>query len=212
MKSNYSELVKQYIDAKAIKDSDISSETFEKDFVEWIKERYEMGKKYLSILKRCDMFKDSFKCAEVSKGIDDSITLDYHTRLVTPYIDIDMIDNPSRIIDGDFSVNEKHVLPIISNEEIKLKVIPNKEVKTYMTQNPYSDGLLEGWDALHNSGSNNVIVGIYGNINDSDKQRKIDMLTSFKRKLKDGYREVRFSFDDEYYHIIASNEEKTRIR
>lgn len=211
MNSDYRELFNQFIAARGIKNPDVHSELFMREFFYWIKERKVIGNKYLSNISDFGLFRDSVCCAEVNKGIDDSITLPYHTKLVTPYIDANMIDDPERIIDGNFYINKNHNLPIVSSNEVKIRVIPSCDIMTYMTQNPYNSNMLDGWDILHNSGRNNIIVGIYGNSYDKDRQDKLEMLLNFKRMLKN-IKEIDYTLGDEYFYVLGSSSKRPLAR
>ncbi len=211
MKNNYSELFNQFIAARGIENSDVYSDTLMRDFFDWIKERKTIGNKYLSHISDFGLFRDSSCFAEVNKGVDDSVTLPCHTKLVSPYIDKSIIDNPERIVDGKFYIDKKHVLSIVSTKDIKLRVISNGEIMTYMTQNPYNSDMLDGWDVLHNSGRNDIIVGVYGNTYDCDRQEKIENLLLFKKKLNH-VREFDYTFCDEYFYAIGSSSRRPKLR
>lgn len=210
MKSNREELIKQFVLARGIERVDLSSQSFLQEFSNWLKERKKVGEKYISFISSLGLFKDNSKCAEINKGIDDSVTLPYHTRLITPYIDIDTIGDSQRIINANFSVNKQYTTPIISTQEITMKVISNREIKTYMTQNPYNTNMLEGWSHLHNSKYNNIVVGVYGKEYDKDKATKKDMLLRLRKQLNNNFKEVEYVFNDDYLCVIGSKENKTR--
>ena len=210
MKSNREELIKQFVLARGIERVDLSSQSFLQEFSNWLKERKKVGEKYISFISSLGLFKDNSKCAEINKGIDDSVTLPYHTRLITPYIDIDTIGDSQRIINANFSVNKQYTTPIISTQEITMKVISNREIKTYMTQNPYNTNMLEGWSHLHNSKYNNIVVGVYGKEYDKDKATKKDMLLRLRKQLNNNFKEVEYVLNDDYLCVIGSKENKTR--
>ena len=212
MKSNREELIRQFVAAKNIKQVDLNSKSFLEEFSNWLKERKEAGDKYLSIISRFGLFKDNSKCAEVGKGIEDSITLPYNTKLLSPYIDVNMISNPNRVIDADLSVYKNDTFPIISTKEIKIQVVPNSKIATYMTQNPYNNKMIEGWNQLHNSGYNNIVVGIYGNEHDKDKHEKKDMLLRLRRKLNGNFTELEYVFNDEYFCVVGTEKKNNIIR
>ena len=209
MKSNYDELIKQFLAACGTKHIDLKSKSFLEEFSNWLKERKEVGEKYVSIISNFELFKDNSKCAEVNKGIEDSVTLPYHTKLLTPYIDVNRVDDPNRVIDADFSIYKNNKLPIISTKDVKIQVIPNNRIMTYMTQNPYDSQMLEGWNNLQNSGRNNIVVGVYGKEYDKDKSKKKDMLLRFRKQLDNNFREIEYVLNDEYFCVIGTKQ-KTR--
>lgn len=208
MKSNREELIRQFVVAKNIKNVDLNSKSFFEEFSNWLKERKGIGEKYISIISRFGLFKDSFQYAEVGKGLQDSVTLPYNTKLLTPYIDENMISNPNRVINANLSVYKNDVFPFISTEEVKIQVVPNNKISTYMTQNPYNNHIIDGWDELHNSGYNNIIVGMYGSEYDKDKQEKKDMLLKLRRKLERNYTELEYVINDEYFCVVGTKQRK----
>ena len=210
MKNNREELIKQFIAAKGIKDVDVESKTFLEEFSSWLKERKAIGNKYIEWLKKFGLFQDNTRCAEVGKGIHDSITLPYHTKLLTPYIDDNIVNNSDRVIKAKFLINPKMKAPTISTEDITLKVVSNKEISTYMTQNPYGNILPDNLEHLHNSGYNNIVVGVYGNTNDKDIEEKKEMLRRFKSKLEGNVKDFDITINDDYFYVIGSKEENTR--
>ena len=208
MKSNYDELIKQFIDASGIKHVDLKSKSFLEDFSNWLKERKAMGEKYVAIISELGAFKDSLQCAEVNKGVEDSVTLPYHTKLLTPYIDKSMVDESERLITANFSIDTKRVMPFISTDEVKMASISNDAIRTYMTQNPYDARMLDGWDLLHNSRRSNVVVGLYGNESDKDRSKKKDMLMRFRHQLVNNFREVECVLNGEYFCFVGSKQNK----
>ena len=120
-----------------------------------------------------------------------------------------MVDNPDRIISANFLVNTNMKAPVISNDDIALKVITNQEIVTYMTQNPYHN-MPKNWEHLHNSGYNNIVVGVYGNVADKDQDEKKEMLLRFKNKLDNRVKSFDFTINNEYFCAIGSNKEKIK--
>lgn len=212
MKSNREELIKQFVLARGIKHTDLGSQSFLKEFSNWLKEQKEIGDKYISFISNFGLFNNSVRCAEVNKGIEDSVTLPYNTRLLSPYIDINKISEPSRVINANFFVYKNYNTPIISTKEVKMEVIPSDKIKTYMTQNPYDSNMLNDWSCLHNSKRNNIVVGVYGKEYDKDKNEKKDMLLRFRKQLNNDFREIEYVLNDDYFCVIGSKENKTRKR
>lgn len=212
MENSYIELFKQFCAARGIDKISGSFEVFEREFSGWLKEQKETGNEYLSIIKKFNLFSSNNKCAEVNKGVEDSITLPFHTKLITPYIDDTFINESDRIIGGNLYVNKTHIVPVITSDAVNMMVIPREQIRTYMTQNPYSFDMIDGWDVLHNSGRSDIIVGVYGNVNDSDREKKIESLLQFKRKLNGMYREFNYVINDKYFYVVGSAESKSKQR
>ncbi len=212
MENSYMELFKQFCAARGIDKIECSFEDFEREFSGWLSEQKEIGNEYLSIIKNFNLFSGNSKCAEVNKGIEDSITLPFNTKLITPYIDDTSINESDRVIDGNLYINKIHIVPVLTSDTVKMMVIPREQIKTYMTQNPYSFNMLDGWDALHNSGRSDILVGVYGNVNDSDREKKIENLLQFKRRLNGLYREINYVINDKYFYVVGSAKNKSRQR
>ena len=212
MKNSYNELFKQFCAAKGIDRIQGSFEDFKREFLGWIGERKDIGAQYMYIINNFNLFSNNNTFAEVNKSIEDSITLPFYTKLITPYIDESFIDYPERIIEGHFYVNKSRVVSIVSSPEVMMKILSKEEIKTYMIQNPYDFNTIDGWDVLHNSGRNSIIVGVYGNYLDNDRQEKIDRLLQFKNKLKGNYKEINYVLNDRYFYLLASVNQKTRQR
>ncbi len=73
-----------------------------------------------------------------------------------------------------------------------------------MTQNPYTIYDLEYWDKLHNRGIHNIIVGMYGNIYDKDKEEKLDLMRNLFQKLDEEVITDYEILSDEYFCVIGS--------
>ena len=211
MKNNYKELLNQFKNARGVKNIDVNSAEFIKDFSNWIEERQMIGKRYLNRIKKLGLYQDSLHCAEVNKGINDSITIGDNTKLITPYIDSSLLYDSNRVIEGDFYVNKQYVFPFVSNDDVLMKVISSKDVNTYMTNNPYSFDMIDGWDALNNSRHNDIIVGVYGNAYDKDRQDKIEELLRFRKRLRN-ISEIDYTIGDRYFYVVASSKNKSNIR
>ena len=148
MENSYMELFKQFCAARGIDKISGSFEVFEREFSGWLKEQKETGNEYLSIIKKFNLFSGNNKCAEVNKGVEDSITLPFHTKLITPYIDDTFINESDRIIGGNLYVNKTHIVPVITSDAVNMMVITREQTRTYMTQNPYSFDMINGYSLL----------------------------------------------------------------
>ena len=87
-----------------------------------------------------------------------------------------------------------------------IESIPNDIIHTFMTQNPISNISILGWENLHNSGNNDIIIGIYGDIHDKDIDAKKKTIDEIKAKLiSTDYIEDYEKDDDRYFYVIGSS-------
>ena len=179
------------------------------DVFYWLNERKKISYHYIDLLKKLKLPFDSLYCAEIGKGKHDTIVGPFKTKIFTPYTN------------GleDLNVRSKRVTKIkemyFDYSNVML-VYPNDSYQIimqdiFMTQNFYSENELKNWEYLHNY-NKNIIVGVYGNIFDCDKNEKIKCLESLKDRLKFGYNEEFVTIDDSYCYVLASKKIKTRGR
>ena len=76
----------------------------------------------------------------------------------------------------------------------------------FITQNPYFNSELLGWQKLHNNGTSIITVGVYGSKYDSDKRQKIKLIENLKKKLNnEEYNEEYDTTKNNYYYAISTN-------
>ena len=201
------ELVEQYKSSMGIYDIDIKSEKFILDFFNWVNNQKKLIEKYVDFLNYMEFDYKEGTCAEVGKGKFDSVVIPFDTRIITKESSIIGVD-PSRIIMGDMIVLDSKPTLVESNKYTLRPTRLSTSICTYMTQNPISKASLLGWDDLHNSNNNDIILGVYGNTNDKDKEAKINMLKEFKEKLLDEYKDEYCRYDDSYFYVIGSNRKR----
>ncbi len=200
-------LIEQFRLAIGNKNTDLNSKEFISEFTEWLKSRQKIGKEYIYFLDSMGLrFADS-DCAEIGKSAYDTVVRPFNTKLITlaaPSFEGSKMK--SRIITGNMRVYEQ--CPVLVRYNIKgnqLDQIPSDIILTYLTQNPFSQGSISGWEGLHNSGNNNIIVGIYGSIFDKDVEAKIKLIEDLKGKLSDDdFKEDYSTLNDKYFCAIGS--------
>lgn len=207
-------LVEQFKQATGTKNVDIKSQLFMSEFSEWIKSRQNIGDNYLNLLEYMELYRYSDPdTAEIGKGQYDSIVKPFNTTIITPHSKgLETLDQ-SRIITSDFRVYEN--MPVLCSTNEKgtnlIDPITSTSTLTFMTQNPYTSEQIRNWGQLHNSGENNIIVGIYGSIYDKDIEQKIKELETLRDKLYDSYKEEHAVIDDTYCYAIASERKVLRL-
>ena len=190
-------LMRQFVEAKGIENINTNSNEFMNEFYFWLAARFSQSEQYLDFVKSVVEVKDDRSTIEVGKGCLDSIAnykLDNAT-IITPYT-MGLGDNEQRQIIKS---------PLIVSRD-GLTNIPFVTGCTLMTHNPYSGYCLKNWKNLHNSGLNNIVVGIFGDKKDKDKDEKTCMLLYLKKKLNGDFVEKKETQNGSYFHVIASKQ------
>lgn len=219
MERYLNKLVEQFKQSTGAKNVDVNSQTFISEFSSWIKSRQAIGEDYLGLLDYMELHRiGEAETAEIGKGKYDTLVSEANTTIITPYSK-GIIAEPERIITADFSVYDSTPILVRTTEKntTQLDPITSSETLTFMTQNPYTVAQIANWEQLHNSGENNIVVGVYGSIYDKDTDRKIKELESLREKLYDSYIEEQCVLGDTYCYAIASKRKykvktKTRTR
>ena len=202
MKNNFDYLIEQYKHAKGIKKADIYSKSFINSFSYWLKQRKIMGNEFLNYLSFLDLNYKNSNSAEVGKGEQDTLVKPFDTKILSLNTDgITGVDK-NRLITGNLRIFEGNAYLFLNHE---LKVITNNVVDTYLIHNPYSFNSISGIEDIHNNGSANVILGVYGSTHDNDLEKKINRLNDIKDKLVGNYISEYDTYDGAYYYILASN-------
>ena len=199
-------LTEQFCLATESKCIDLTSDSFINEITLWIKNRQDIAKKYTDFLDYMGFDFYDADCAEVGKGAFDSIVKPFETTIITPVLSTFKKINLERIIEGKMKVYE--TIPFLIcrvNNENEFTQISSDGIHTFMTQNPYSKWSISKWENLHNSGLNNIILGIFGSIQDKDIDDKIKMLKSLRDKLNDEYKEDYSTLGDNYFYAFGSD-------
>ena len=191
-------LIEQYKKARGIFGIDINSLEFKIDFDNWLKKYQENGINYASFLYSIGIDFIENRTAEVNKSSLDSIVLPYDTTIISPYINV--FDRENVINNSFFIVGSK---PYYKNFK--------SNIYRYMTHNPYStcdNKELMNWKNIHEYTSYEIVLGMFGNLYDIDKESKIKKLEMLKKHLKKEYIEEYDIIKDSYYYVIASKPKK----
>lgn len=201
MKNNFDYLIEQYKHAKGIKKADIYSKSFSIGFNNWLNQKKVIGNEFLDYLKFLDLDYKNSNCAEVGKGEQDTLVKPFDTKILSLNTnEITGVDK-NRFITGNLRIFEGNAYLFLNHE---LKVITNNVVDTYLIHNPYSFNSISGIEDIHNNGSANVILGVYGSTHDNDLEKKINRLNDIKDKLVGNYISEYETCDGAYYYILAS--------
>ena len=216
MEKYLSLLIDQFKQATGTKSVDVNSQSFISEFSEWIKSRQDISRNYLALLEYMDLSKFAdYDTAEIGKGRYDTIVKPFNTTIITPHIaGLETLGN-ERVINSEFVVMGD--TPVLFGSNKNGKPIDTSSALTFMTQNPYTPVEIRNWEDLHNSGNYDIIVGVYGSINDKDVETKIRQLESLKSRLTDSFKEEETVINGTYCYAIASERmvkklAKTRTR
>ena len=180
---------------------------FNEDGLDWIFERNKIGGKYVRFLNYLNKDITTKDTAELDKGIYDSIVKDYDTTVITPYHypNRNMNKNvlhyeffPSVNYNGLFKTDYKgRIDEILSSPEY---------IKRYMLLNPYRMVDLCGFEDLFNNSNYDVIVGMYGSLNDYDKEKKLKQLKILRDKIISNDIKMEIVYDkDCYFGALTTN-------
>ena len=192
----------QFALAKGISFNNRYSHIILDDFINWTKERERDSLEFISFLDYNGFRFADLDCVEVGKSSIDSIFKDFNTTILTPYANSFDRMMKSRIIEGKMQVIDSR--PYLVRKSLDSKAIPDDIFKTYIMHNPYSGGSIKGWESLHNTGDNKIIIGAFGRLIDQDYEMKIKMLKSFKEGLIRDYVEEYSEDEGKYFYAIGS--------
>lgn len=201
-------LIEQFKQANGIKNVDINSESFMKEFSEWIKARQLFGKKYSLFIDSMETHPqiDSEISLETSKGQYDSVSSSLDLGVITPYSDGMEKVTSGTIIVGEFKIYDGMPTILTHNkDDNQIAKVDTTIVRRFLTQNPYTMGHIQNWEQIHNSDEANITVGIFGSIYDKDIEEKIKQLKSLRDKLYGSFKEDYTTLDDSYYYAISSD-------
>lgn len=209
----YEVLLDQFLKAKGNLMS-IKSNSFISEFSEWLIKREEIGKRYLEYLYVISSKEivDNEKTFEIGKGLKDTVAKDLKTSLITPFGEELQFDKKKRIIIGDFWINRG--IPCIRKQTENGEVVQKMKytTNTFMIQNPYDEDDLLNWDYLRNGTTNNILVGMYGELKDKDYANKIKMLKDLRNKLVGKIKTEYIEENGNYYYLLDGEKQERFIK
>ena len=208
----YDRLLEQFLKARGIKISDLSSSTFISDFADWLNLMKNIGEKYLQFLYEIaskDII-DNAKTFEIGKGIKDTIVEDLSTSMITPYADDFYPLNKKKIIPGEFIIYRGKP-SVYKIGECSDPVRMPRGRYAFMIQNPTKNDLLN-WDYMRNSSDHIILVGVYGMLKDKDYAEKIALLKNFRKQLVGQIKMEYFEDDNNYYYLLNGERQEKFIK
>ncbi len=202
LKNNMKELFNQFCAAYGIEEPDVNDKGIVNLFFNWLyNEKRENDEFYLEQMDNLGIDYESSKTIEVGKNACDSLVLPYKT-FILPKTNEDLEKYGKRVIIGNLQFHGK--LPFIIQSGIHIDhSIPCDTYETFMTQNPYSYEDIAEWNKLPEA-YHNMVVGIYGDIEDADKGIKRDMMYDLIENIGPG-------IDKQIYEIDANNKYATIV-
>ena len=209
-------LFNQFLRASGIDENKLIYGSITSGFQDWILRNKDLGNLYLQLLYEMfsEEFINQFRTIEVGKGIQDSIALNTNITIISPYMDSEVKNNNQQIYIGNVVI--KNLYPYfvgkINDEEICKRF--SYQIDNFMMQNPYNTKVLFNWDFLYNGTDNNIILGVFGNNSDKDKNQKIKLLQEFNKLLVRKAKEEYTTIDNNYFLILdgVKNKEKVKVK
>ena len=184
---------KESIGNSTLSIKDLKDKNIKQEFITWLSIRkIKYGYRFIDILYEMNQKLLDRSSAEVDKCDFDSLFSPFDTTLISLY-NLDDIDDRERIISAKLMVYDEN--PILLFEK-GMMTLPRERLDTFINYNPYTPYSIKNWGDLHNSGFFNIAVGVFGNINDKDKDKKIKLLVDLKNTIVD---------NDYYYDIDTDN-------
>ena len=174
-------------------------------FLDWLIGRDSILSEYRELLKCLDFKINHPHTAELGKGFLDSVVMNKdQTTIITPYsYGLNRFWN-SKVIKGK--------LDLVGSENQKNDIkngILTSNLDGFITQNPYSISELELFKVLCDLYKYKIVLGVYGNDKDLDKDKKIRMLQEFKKQLSSYNKDEYIRINNDYFYVITT---KTRYK
>ena len=207
-------LYRQFCDANGLEiPSNIDSLELHSGFYDWAREmQINGGRRYLAFLDFLGLnYYKSRETAEIGKGVYDSLVIgdEYETRMISPTRVAKNIRGLKKLMLSGFIV--ANGIPNLASGGIHYALKYGDPFCSFMTQNPYNIRDINGWAGMHNINGYGVIVGVFGRVQDDDRQRKVEIVKDFSERLSDSligdYVE-----DGSYYFCVAGNRPLTLKR
>ncbi len=177
----------------------------DRELKKWLKTRQEQGIQYLDFIDYMHSYPQfsEYNSIEIGKGPKDSIFKDKEFTVATEHC-FDFNQEQQIVLPGILKITE-YGEPYLQSQSGKGMFKFDMDTR-FITQNPYFNSELLGWQKLHNNGTSNITVGVYGSKYDSDKRQKIKLIENLKKKLNnEEYSEEYDTTKNNYYYAISTN-------
>ena len=208
LRENMKELFRQFCEAYGIKNVNYEDSTLITAFFEWMKEeKKDNDKFYLSQLKKLGINIKTNHTIEVGKNECDSLVVPYDT-VIAPKFSEGFEDLGKRVIVSNLKFHGN--LPFLIQKGVHVDhSIPCDVYNTFMTQNPYSFDEIAEWNKLPYA-YHDIVVGVYGDVNDADRAIKQNMMYQFMEKINPQVLPELHIIDneDKYATIVTANRKR----
>lgn len=182
-------LMTQFLQANGYSNFNKFSGDLNDEFEQWLLEMEKNKSTYRDIIEYLHFNYNSSDCAEIGKGITDTVIKPGEaTYVISPYI---------------------HTFNFIDYKLMDEKLLENVDyfLTSYATHNPYVLSDIAKYRRFVNNGYE-ICVGVFGNVSDKDKKNKIREIQLLKAALLlDGYddkiKEVNSTIYDQYFDVIS---------
>ena len=177
----------------ASKGTNALTEESKAEFMEWLNYHMTILKDYQQYLEYLMDDLCAKEILEINKGPYDSMSLVLdNITPVSPYL-------RSEFQSLIFLKSE----PFIHTKEETL-IVPDTNI--FMTHDPYdlAKGLTH-WDSIHNQGTYDILVGMFGLITDKDRMAKLQVLAKLRHMLADNVTFTYDTFNGNYFAVLKSN-------
>lgn len=191
----YQKLFSLFLRVKGIKRKELKNDRYNitKHFYEWLPIYINQTQEYKQYLINYFGYNlNSSTLAEFDKGYIDSI-IDSDSIMISNYAFTNGYSENSNII-----FDEKNNMLFVTKDG--LYSLDN--IDTLITHNPYTLKEENKVEKIFNIFNGDIILGVYGNLNDMDKKSKINHLKKLKGTIKyseDYYNEK----DDNYFYVLT---------
>lgn len=166
-------LFKQYCEASGL-DMNSVDNMYSKDFIDWVIQNKNLLDNYMDYLYALGFNYQANDVAEIGKGEYDSIS-QCGVTVISEFAKTLGRTNSRMFIDRGIPL-------IFRQSEI---VIPKEHI--ILTHNPYFESEIIEWNHIHNSGSKNISIGMFGKLENEDTSKKIKILEQLSKQMSDDY-------------------------
>lgn len=208
-------IIKQYNSATGSKMTSIDSKANLSELLMWLKLLEKTSAVYLENLEQLNFYNCfQINSYEIGKGGFDTLFKQLDTCVITPYSKtINSLDS-DKMISSDFCVCDSNptLKQIDKSGEINLEPLISSSELTFLTHNPYDFSKVLDWADIHNHGTNNIILGVFGNLFDKDRNFKLAELKEIKDRLRLPYIEKYVTIGDSYSCVLATDINKKKVK
>ena len=198
-------LFEQFRKAYGLKKLSVKDPVAVKAFFDWLdEEKKYQNEFYLKLLSQLNVDYKTDHTVEVGKTINDSLVVPYETKIIT--------DRPEGFEENRILIGNLHFFgnfpSLVQEDNNFVHSYPLDFYTTFMTQNPYHIKDLNGWEKFPVN-YQNIAVGVYGDVNDADKENKEKAINNFYKQIDKSYNpQIEDVIDDYNYATIVTTKRR----